>query len=519
MKKLMNSEQMKAIDNFSIEQMGIPAMVLMENAANQVVRTMEENISKEDIILAVCGSGNNGGDGLAVARVLMNHGYQVDVLFAGSRKKLSKEAAQQLGIIEKMEVVVWDSLDEMNLANYTVIVDALFGIGLDRNIIGSYAEIIEKMNQYEGLVYSLDIPSGIRADDGKVMGTAVKADKTITFGCEKLGQLLYPGSSYTGDLRVVDIGFPAKALDKVPTRWTSYQVEDLNQIPIRSAHSHKGTFGRVLIIAGSENMSGAAFLSAKAAYRTGTGLVEILTPQENREILQVQLPEAILTTYDPEQLDERSEKDKIKAAVGRASAVVIGPGIGTTEASHKLLDITTLHLDAPAVFDADAINVTAQYYNTFPLMVRNSYVRLTEFAHSLPPGTIVTPHLKELSRLMDINLADVQENLLDAADQCTLDSELIYAIKDARSLVCYREERYLNTSGNSGMATAGSGDVLTGILAGLLAQGMEPYEAAKVGVFLHGLAGDAAAKRYSEYSMIASDIIESLGEVLRGITR
>lgn len=519
MKRLMNSEQMKAIDSYSIEQMGIPAMVLMENAANQFVKVMEEGISKKDIILIVCGSGNNGGDGLAIARILVNHGYQVDVFLAGSRKKLSKETSQQLHINEKMEMVIWDSLDEINLNQYTVIVDALLGIGLDRDVTGSYAGIIEEINKQAAKVYAVDIATGIHADNGKVMGYAVKANVTITFGCEKVGQLLYPGSDYTGTLHLVDIGFPSRALEKVPTSWSSYEETDLNRLPHRHSHSHKGTYGRVLVIAGSENMSGAAFLSAKAAYRTGVGLVEILTPEENRTILQTQLPEAILTTYDPDKLDERPEKDKIKAAVSRANAVVIGPGIGTTEASHKLLDIATLYLEAPTVFDADAINVTAQYYNTFPLMVRNPYVRLTEFAHSLPPQTIVTPHLKELSRLMDVSLKDVQDNLLDAADQCTLDSDLIYAIKDARSLVCHHEERYINTSGNSGMATAGSGDVLTGILSGLLAQGMAPFEAAKMGVFLHGLAGDAAAAKYSEYGMIASDIIECLGDVFQQIKK
>lgn len=517
MKRLMNSEQMRAIDSYSIEELGIPAMVLMENAANQFVKVMEEEISKENRILAVCGSGNNGGDGLAIARILAHHGYQVDVFFAGNRKKLSKEAAQQLHITERMDMVIWDSLDEIDLRKYTVIVDALLGIGLDREVTGRYADIVEKINEQAAKVYSVDIASGIHADNGKVLGKAIKADATITFGYEKVGQLLYPGSSHTGHLRLVDIGFPSRAVEKVPTCWTTYQEEDLRRIPLRNAHSHKGTYGRVLVIAGSENMSGAAYLSAKAAYRTGAGLVEILSTQENRAILQTQLPEAILTTYNPELLDERSEKEKIKTAVARATAVVIGPGIGTTESSHKLLDIATLHLEAPTVFDADAINVTAQYYNTFPLMVRNPYVRLTEFAHSLPPKTIITPHLKELSRLMDVSLKDVQENLIDAANQCTTDSELIYAIKDARSLVCYREERYINTSGNSGMATAGSGDVLTGILAGLLAQGMEPYEAAKTGVFLHGLAGDAAAAKYSEYGMIASDIIDCLGVVLQRI--
>lgn len=515
MKKLMNRMQMKAIDSYSIEKIGIPSLVLMENAANKAAQAMEEKITSKDIILVVCGSGNNGGDGLAVARLLLNRGFQVDVFFAGTKEKMTQETRQQMQIVEKLDMVIWNSLEEINFNNYTVIVDALFGIGLDRKIEGTYTQIIETMNEQEGLLFALDMPSGICADKGEIMGTAVKADLTVTFGHIKVGQLLYPGNTHVGQLKVVDIGFPPSASESVQSHYVSYDQTDLQKLPKRDAHSHKGTFGRVLIIAGSENMSGAAYLSAKAAYRTGAGLVEILTAQVNRNILQVQIPEAILTTYDPDQLDDKAEKAKIRKAVEQADAVVIGPGIGVTKASHQLLDIATLYMETPAVFDADAINLIAEYYNTFPLMRNHPYVRLNEFSLSLPPQSIITPHLKELARLMDRSVHYIENNLLAAADLCTKDSELIYAIKGERTLVSYAMDRYINRSGNSGMATAGSGDVLTGIIAGLLAQGTEPFEAAKLAVYIHGLAGDRAAQQKSEYSLIASDIIESLGAVLR----
>ena len=209
------------------------------------------------------------------------------------------------------------------------------------------------------------------------------------------------------------------------------------------------------------------------------------------------------------------EKNKIKEAILRSDTVVIGPGIGIQETSHQLLDLVTLYVENPVVFDADAINVISNYYDTFPLLRNNTCVRLNEFSNTLPAQSIITPHLKELARLMDRSISDLQDNLLTTADQCAKDSSLIYAIKDARTIVTHDHERYINDSGNSGMATAGSGDVLTGIIAGLLAQGLEPFEAAKLAVYIHGLAGDQAAKEKNEYSMMASDIIEALHVVLK----
>ena len=463
----------------------------------------------------MCGSGNNGGDGFAAARVLSNSGYQVDVFFAGKRDQLTTESRQQLTIIENLDIIIWNAIEEINFSNYTIFVDALVGIGLNRDIEGTFAEVIQQMNEQESYIYALDIPSGISADDAKVLGTAIKADVTITFGFAKIGQILHPGNHYVGQLKIVDIGFPLSALESIDSNYVSYDEYDLSHIPKRNQHSHKGSFGRVLIVAGSQNMSGAAYLSAKAAYRTGAGLVEILTTDVNRTILQTQLPEAILITYNSNQLEDKAVKEKIKKVVQRADAVVIGPGIGITESSKQLLDITTLYLEKPTVFDADAINLIADFYDTFPLMRNHPYVRLNEFSHTLPPQSIVTPHLKELARLMGKSVSYIEDQLLEVADLCTTDSELIYAIKDARTLVGYDQDRYINNSGNSGMATAGSGDVLTGIIAGLLAQGTDPFQAAKLAVYIHGLAGDYAAEQKSEYTMMASDIIDALDHIFK----
>ena len=515
MKKIVDSQQMKQIDDYAIETIGIPSLVLMENAANQVVHHMADHISQEDIILVACGSGNNGGDGMAIARILLNRGYQVDVFFAGKESSLTTETAKQMAIIEKLDMVIWDSIDEINISNYTIVVDALIGIGLQADLSDDYMTVVNKINEHEGLVFAVDMPTGISADNGKVMKAAVQADYTISFGYRKIGQLLFPGSDYCGEVSIADIGFPPVAMESVSSHYYSYDQSDLATVPRRKAYSNKGTFGRVLVIAGSENMSGAAYLSAKAAYRTGAGFVEVLTTESNRNIIQAQVPEAVLTTYNPDLLDDVDEKNKIKEAILRSDTVVIGPGIGIQETSHQLLDLVTLYVENPVVFDADAINVMSNYYDTFPLLRNNTCVRLNEFSNTLPAQSIITPHLKELARLMDRSVSDLQDNLLTTADQCAKDSNLIYAIKDARTIVTHDHERYINDSGNSGMATAGSGDVLTGIIAGLLAQGLEPFEAAKLAVYIHGLAGDQAAKEKNEYSMMASDIIEALHVVLK----
>lgn len=516
MKKLVNSAQMKAIDAYAMNTIGIPSLVLMENAAYAVVSAMEKVISKEDIILVVCGSGNNGGDGLAVARILLNRGYQVDVFMTGEHVTLTDETATQLRIVENLDMVIWNHLDEVKFSNYTILVDAMFGIGLSRELKNEARTIVDAMNSHEGVIFAVDMPSGIAADDGKVMGAAVRADYTVTFGEEKVGQILYPGSAYCGSLIVADIGFPPGAIEAVDSRYYRYEKHDLARLPMRRSYSNKGSFGRVLIIAGSVNMSGAAFLSAHAAYRTGTGLVEIMTVEENRTILQTQLPEAVLTTFNPSQLGEMAEKAKIKQALKRATVIVMGPGLGISDESKKLLDYVTLEAEVPLIVDADAINVAAEMYNTYPLMRGNACLRLGELNNSLPAGSILTPHLLELARLMDMPLQKIQEDLLATADICTKDTDLVYVLKDSRSVVAYDDERYLNAAGNNGMATAGTGDVLTGILAGLIAQGMPSFEAAKLGVYIHSLAGDVAASKKNRYSMIASDVVDALADVLSG---
>ncbi len=511
MQKVVTSNQMKAIDSYTIEKIGIPSMVLMERAALQVVNVVKQHIGPKDRILAVCGTGNNGGDGIAVARILKGDGYEAEVLLVGDEGKASEQTKEQLKIARNLGISI---LNNININEYTIIVDGLFGIGLNKPVTGIYEETIKTINSGNHLVFAVDIPSGLSADLARPLNVAVKSDYTITFGYQKAGLILYPGCEYAGEVVVADIGFPQIAFDAVNkmTRMdcSVYDESDKRKLPIRHTYSNKGTYGKVLIIAGSKNMSGACYLSAKAAYRCGAGLVKIMTVEENRVIMQQLLPEALLYTYTSEALEEPSKLGEIIEQIHWATSIVIGPGIGINPDSEKLLNLVITHAKAPLLIDADGLNILASmnHKKEEAVLIQDNIVNM------LPKDTILTPHIKELSRLINIPVEEITSNLLEIADKCTDNNKLIFVIKDPRTVAAYKEERYINISGNNGMATGGSGDVLTGIIGGFIAGGLSPWEAAKLGVYIHGLAGDKASEKKGCYSMMAGDIIEALPDVL-----
>lgn len=512
MKYALGSGQMKAIDRYTIETVGIPSMVLMEKAAMAVVRHTKELCSEKDTILAVCGYGNNGGDGIAAARILFMEGYSVAITMVGEKERATKETKQQLKIAKKLGIPM---IRKVKWEEYTVIVDAIFGIGLTRTVAGEFRKTIEAMNQAGKKVVSVDVPSGVSADDGKVLGIAVNADVTVTFGYQKTGCLLFPGSEHAGKVYVEEIGFAKGGLTEPPTRFYFDETPEA-LLPVRKKNSNKGTYGKVLVIAGSKNMSGAAYFAATAAYRMGSGLVRILTAQENREILQRQIPEAILTTYETLE-DGISEEDvaSIKEAVSWASVIVLGPGLGMSAMSARIVNYVICECKVPLVIDADGLNIISRLVTEKVPAEEGVEGRIRYLSELLPAGTILTPHKKELSLLTGISLADLVSCLIDSSAPCTYNNELIYVKKDVRTIVSFGSSDYINVSGNDGMATAGSGDVLAGMIAGLLAQGEAPKMAAMTGCFLHGLAGDAAAKKKGPRSMLASDILEAIPEVLQ----
>lgn len=486
---------MKAIDNYSINELGFPSLILMEKAAMACAKIILDTVKRDDKIIAVCGTGNNGGDGIATARILKEAGLDVSVMLIGEEEKVSEQTKKQLEIGRHLDLPIFNYKNILNeewIKEYNIVVDAMFGIGLSKPITGDYERIINQINQHSAMVFAVDIPSGVDAGTGNIWNVAIKADLTITFGYNKLGLVLYPGAQHAGTVIVADIGFPKKALKAVcPTTFT-YDMEDKGRLPWRNPYSNKGTFGKVLVIGGAKNMAGAAYLSAKSAYRMGAGLVKILTVEENRVIFQTNLPEALLSTYTKESLTKEWFLEELRWA----NAVIIGPGLSTEETAETMLDLVLESIKVPLVIDADALNLIA-YHQKYEKINHNKQI-------------IITPHLKEMSRLATCDISDITKDLIAFSHNVMKDKEYTLVLKDARTIVTDGIYSYVNLYGNSGMAVGGSGDVLTGIIGGLLAQGMNPFEAAALGVYFHALAGDRAAKEKSEYSMMAGDISEAL---------
>ncbi len=494
MKFVLTAEQMQQCDANTMEAgYGIPSAVLMERAALSLVsEIMKAYPDPSARIMIACGTGNNGGDGLAAARLLFLKDYRVTVFFPGNEEKCSAEAARQLGIARKYGVNIVEKLPE---GDYDVIVDAFFGIGLSREIEGSYRESIESLNEKKGWKVAVDIPSGINADTGKIMGTAFHADLTVTFGFAKIGQILYPGAEWCGKLVVKDMGIDERSLLSIKPGYYMAEPDDISLLPSRTDDSNKGTYGRVLIFAGSYNMAGAAALSARAAYRTGAGLVRVVTDSANREILQTLVPEAILATYDA----KTDIESFVREETGWADSIVVGPGIGRSLQAEEIVKTVLAEARCACVVDADAINILSEH---------------PEWLVSAGGGVILTPHPGEMARLLHMpSASQVKDDLINAASSCLSMFGCVTVLKDAHTLIAYEDDIWVNTTGNNGMATAGSGDVLSGIIGALSAGKILPETAAVLGVLIHGMAGDAAAKRLGKTSLMASDIIEGLSDV------
>ncbi len=498
MKQIVSSEQMKQLDQYTIEQMGVPSLVLMERAALSVVDELraKHNLSN---VLVVCGSGNNGADGMAIARILWLQGFSVSVFLVGKKENFSKEAQIQWKILENYCIPI---VNKCYYSEYTTIVDAIFGVGLSRIVSGHYKDVIKEINESHVPVVSVDIPSGIHGTTGQVMGDAIKAKTTVTFAYGKSGLYFYPGASYAGEIMVKDIGIYGNlnlalyAIDEAEWYW----------LPKRPADGNKGTYGKVLILAGSKDMCGAAYLSAKACLLSGAGMVKIFTAKDNRTALQQLLPEALITTYEETDCDipVLECQTALEHSLCWADTILMGPGIGTSKTATWMLKYVLEHaLEHSIVLDADALNILS---------------RQKDYFYKTRQHLILTPHLGEMARISGYPIEELKKNPV----QCLRNYGKLFEVsktivmKDARTLTLTEDETcYINLTGNSGMATAGSGDVLAGMIAGLLAQGMKPEHAAPFGVWLHGLAGDYMKERKGAYSMLASDLFEGISHLLK----
>lgn len=500
MRTLVTGRQMKEIDAYAISKIGIPSLVLMERAALSVADALmeEETDWKKKRIAIFCGTGNNGADGAALARILrLRGGCFIRIITVGEKERWTPEMEQQMSICKNLEIPV-EHFNGRKTEAFDIAVDALFGVGLSRNVEGEFAAAIACMErETPQLTVAVDIPSGISSETGAVLGCAVHADLTVTFGLEKLGCCLYPGKSFCGKLRVAEIGFPPYD-GYAGRRYLVCGPEDRKRIPGRMPDSHKGTYGKVLIIAGSEGMCGAAYLSALAAYRMGAGLVKLLTVKSNVPILQTLIPEAILSAYDPEDCEE--EPERLKALIEKecawASVIVLGPGLGKGTYVRTLVESVLLAAYVPIILDADGLNAVSDY----PYL-----------ADYFTENVVVTPHLGEMSRLTGKEIGELRENLPRAAIQYSEEKGVTCVLKDAVTVTARKDGSVvLGTSGSGALAKGGSGDVLTGVIAGLIALGLSEDDAASLGVWIHGLAGCLAGKERGEHSVLARETADML---------
>ena len=499
MREIVTAAEMKALDSNTIQQAGIPSLVLMERAALRIADELTERLKEKDRerILVVCGTGNNGGDGLAVTRLLQQRGFRVWYYILGNEEKMTAETACQFKTVQYYQVPRANNLD---LNEYTTIVDAIFGVGLSRPVEGKYGEVISELNQASAYKVAVDIPSGIDADTGFEKGVAFRADLTVTFAFRKRGLCFYPGRMYGGEIIVADIGIYSIPGERV--RMHCLEQKDLEMLPERIPYGNKGTFGKVLLVAGCEGMCGAAYLSAAAVLKCSARMVKIQTVEANRIPLQTLLPEAMISC----DFDE----SRNQAMLDWCDVIVIGPGLGvgaqSRERAQWFLSRAAM-CGKPVVLDADGLNLLSVH---------------EEWKRFLGENVIVTPHIGEMSRLCGKAIGDIQDCLTQTASDYAKETNAVCVLKDACTVIADASgEMYLNLSGNAGMATAGSGDVLSGVLAGILCMYLvqkkkpSPVMLAALGVYIHGAAGDLAAQTVGQRGMTAGDIIRFLPGILK----
>lgn len=552
---VVNAVEMRRADENTISFFGVPQLVLMERAALSAKDFCEQKwpelFAGSARILIVAGNGNNGGDGAALARLFYLQGHSVTLLVSGKEEKYSDALKSQIKILEKYKAAGdkrktaesrqtlrmidddgWQMLKEQNTEKYDLVADALFGVGFSKRPEGIYSEKIDWMNRLSGKKAALDMPSGVLAQDGSVSGSCFFADLTVTFGFVKTGMLLYPGKTFCGEIKIAEIGITEESfLDSPPRGLTLDRTKKTWQkrrdvFPKRRDNSNKGSYGKVLLFAGSAQMPGAALLAGEAVLRSGAGMLQLVSAPENRELVLSKLPEAMYR--------EAAESTEWEKLLSWCDMAVVGPGISQEQQACKNLEkILTLlseeGLHKPVLLDADALNLTALSERLFQI-IKN---------YTSSGGIVVmTPHMAEFARLLHCDMDELLENRMEKIESYVRESGVILAAKDAATIVSYVDEAedfhyYINQTGNNGMATAGSGDVLSGIagaLAAFCAAGQRDrekklsvreiipaktafFETVCQAVYLHGLAGDAAAEEYGKTSMKAGDMIAALPRV------
>ena len=481
----------------------------MENAGVGSYRLIREMLPEDRIPLVsiFCGKGNNGGDGLVVARHLWDEGVAVDVFVFGKEEEIRDDALTNLKIVQNFGIPVQFIADRKQLQNHfdystDLVVDALLGTGIKGAVYGLLKEAIEFVNDLDVPVVAIDVPSGLNADSRLVEGEAVRADATVTMALPKHCHLFYPARAYVGDLHVVDIGIPRYVRESDEVKIQLVEDGDI-ELPPRSEDAHKYTCGKVAVLAGSPGFTGAAALAAEAALRIGAGLVKLAVPESLNPILETKLTEVITVPYAAGKWGAFSERSlgELEELLEWCDVLAIGPGLGRRPETQKAILMLLEKFTKPAVIDADALFALANQ----PLILNQPH-----------PNWVLTPHHGEFLRFLpDVSKEELQGNFVSLAQDFARKYQLHLLLKGAPSLVATPGgEVFVNSTGNSGLASGGTGDVLTGLVAGLLAQGLLPEKAAYTANFLHGLVADEVAAHESVYTLVAGDLIKHLGPVL-----
>ncbi len=494
--RIGNSELTRNIDNYCINELKIPSIVLMENAAIKVVKNIDFEKFKSFTI--VCGTGNNGGDGLAVARQLFSMNMQIDVFIVGNNS-MSKDCNVNYDILKNMgininHIIKSEDIKALNeaLCKNDMTIDAIFGIGLTRRVEGICEEVINIINKKSKSTLAIDIPSGMKCDSFGILGVAVEADMTISFETYKKGFLDYKGEKYTGNIIVEKIGVPDYVVDKFHSKEYLIEIDYIKSIiKKRKKYEHKGDFGRVTIMAGSESFTGAAYISTQAAVRSGGGLITLCTKKSIVDILKSKLVEAMTMSY---------EDDRFETLILNSDSIAMGPGMGNDEFTFKQVSKILSMEGCPVVLDADALNVLKDNLD----LLKNSKRK-----------NVITPHIGEMSRLTGIPINELVDNRIAIAVDFAKKYGVIVLLKGYNTIITDGKEVYVNSSGNSKMASGGMGDALTGIITSFIGQGYEPFKATILAAFLHGYCGDVLSK--GMFCVNASHVVEKLPYVINDI--
>lgn len=488
--KICSSNSIRNMDKEYIEEFNMPSIVLMENA---IIKFLENiDLTKESFTI-ISGRGNNGGDALGIARHLLNKGKKVYVHILEKEKDGSEDYKINLTILEKLGCYIKDiskiehiELLKSNIIKSDVIIDGIFGTGLNKDISGIYFEVIKCINENSKFTVSIDVPSGINSDTGDVLGIAVKANETISFQVYKIGFLNYKSFEYLGDLKIVDIGIPKSIVDKNSDNIRFTDREYIrSKFPYRNKVGHKGTYGKSLIFAGHKGFVGAAYMVGKATIKTGAGLVTVLTHEDVQSELSIKLNEGMTGIYN-------SLKEYNDILIG-ANVVAMGPGMGNNNLTFQVLKNISEIYSGDLVIDADGINV----------LEREKSI-LKDFKGNI----VITPHPGEMARLLGIEIKDVEINRIDIAKRVARENGIVVLLKGYNTVITDGDKVFINPTGNSAMASGGMGDTLTGIITSLISQGLNGFDAAVLGSYIHGYIGEELSKE--NFTVSAMEIIKNI---------